>query len=88
MKVSPATSVDPAFDLFPEEAQLLLRLAFVAIGRRRFVAADRILTALEAFRPDAEPLQMVGIASNFKVIAMSVLKSVLLFVSYLFSSFL
>lgn len=63
MKVSPATSVDPAFDLFPEEAQLLLRLAFVAIGRRRFVAADRILTALEAFRPDAEPLLVARVVT-------------------------
>lgn len=65
LKASQATSVNPAIDLFPEEAQLLLRLALVAIGRRRFVAADRLLTALEGIRPGAEPLLVARVVAAF-----------------------
>lgn len=56
LKVSQETSVEATFVLAPEEAQLLLRLAFMAIGRKRFSSADQILTALEAFRPGDEAL--------------------------------
>ena len=40
------------FDLKPEEAQLLLNIALMAIGSNRFRSAAKILAALERFRPD------------------------------------
>ena len=40
------------FDLNPEEAQLLLNVALMAIGSNRFRSAAKILAALERFRPD------------------------------------
>ena len=40
------------FDLNPEEAQLLLNIALMAIGSNRFRSAAKILAALERFRPD------------------------------------
>ena len=40
------------FDLKPEEAQLLLNVALMAIGSNRFRSAAKILAALERFRPD------------------------------------
>ena len=40
------------FDLDPEEARLLLKIAMMAIGRNRFGSAARILAVLERFRPD------------------------------------
>lgn len=42
------------FDLAPEEARLLLKIAMMAIGRNRFGSAARILAVLERFRP-SEP---------------------------------
>ena len=39
------------FDLKPEEAQLLLNIALMAVGSNRFRSAERILAALERFRP-------------------------------------
>ncbi|MCQ2367824.1 MAG: hypothetical protein MJ109_02290 [Kiritimatiellae bacterium] len=40
------------FDLTPEEARLLLKIAMMAIGRNRFASAAKILAVLERFRPD------------------------------------
>lgn len=40
------------FDLKPDEAQLLLNIALMAIGSNRFRSAAKILAALERFRPD------------------------------------
>ena len=40
------------FDLTPEEARLLLKVALMATGRNRFVSAAKILAVLERFRPD------------------------------------
>ena len=40
------------FDLFPDEAKLLLNVALMATGRNRFRSAARLLAALEMFRPD------------------------------------
>ena len=40
------------FDLKPEEAQLLLNIALMAVGSNRFRSAAKILAALERFRPD------------------------------------
>lgn len=40
------------FDLTPEEARLLLKIALMAIGRNRFASAAKILAVLERFRPD------------------------------------
>ena len=40
------------FDLKPDEAQLLLNIALMAVGSNRFRSAERILAALERFRPD------------------------------------
>ena len=40
------------FDLKPEEAQLLLNIALMAIGSNRFRSAAKILAALERFRPN------------------------------------
>ena len=42
------------FDLAPEEARLLLKIALMAVGRNRFGSAAKILAVLERFRP-AEP---------------------------------
>ena len=39
------------FDLKPEEARLLLDVAMMATGGHRFTSAEKILTALERFRP-------------------------------------
>lgn len=39
------------FDLTPDEAQLLLKIALMAVGRNRFGSAAKILAALERFRP-------------------------------------
>lgn len=44
------------FELSSEEVRLLLRLAFVAMGRKRFVGAERLLELLECFRPNADAL--------------------------------
>ena len=52
LRVSRQTSAEAAgFDLTPDEARLLLQLAFAAIGRKRFVSAGRLLDVLEHFRP-------------------------------------
>lgn len=40
------------FDLKPEEAQLLLNIALMAVGSNRFRSAAKILAALERLRPD------------------------------------
>ena len=40
------------FDLKPEEAQLLLNIALMAIGGNRFRSAAKILAVLERFRPN------------------------------------
>lgn len=40
------------FDLTPDEAQLLLKIAMMAIGRNRFSSAAKILAVLERFRPN------------------------------------
>ena len=40
------------FDLKPEEAQLLLNIALMAIGGNRFRSAAKILAVLEQFRPN------------------------------------
>ena len=39
------------FDLEPEEARLLLNVALMATGQKRFRSAAKILAALGAFRP-------------------------------------
>lgn len=39
------------FDLTPEEARLLLNVALIAIGQNRFASAEKILNALEQYRP-------------------------------------
>lgn len=39
------------FDLTPEEARLLLKIALMAIGRNRFGSAAKVLAAIERFRP-------------------------------------
>ena len=40
------------FDLHPDEARLLLKVALMATGRNRFRSAAKIFAALERFRPD------------------------------------
>ncbi|MCQ2396220.1 MAG: hypothetical protein MJ106_00795 [Lentisphaeria bacterium] len=40
------------FDLSPDEARLLLNVAMMAVGQNSFKSADKILTALEQYRPD------------------------------------
>ena len=40
------------FDLSSEEARLLLNVALMATGQNRFQSAERILSALERFRPE------------------------------------
>ena len=40
------------FDLKPEEAQLLLNIALMAVGSNRFRSAAKILAVLEKFRPN------------------------------------
>ena len=40
------------FDLRPDEAQLLLNIALMAVGSNRFRSAAKILAVLERFRPD------------------------------------
>ena len=47
------------FDLTPEEARLLLNVALMAVGGNRFQSAEKILSVLERFRPDA-PSVAVG----------------------------
>lgn len=47
------------FDLTPEEARLLLNVALMATGGNRFKSAEKILSVLERFRPDA-PSVAVG----------------------------
>lgn len=42
------------FDITSDEARLLLDIALMAIGGNRFQSAEKILSALEAFRPDSE----------------------------------
>ena len=42
------------FDLEPEEARLLLNIAFLAVGRGRYRSAGEILDVLETFRPERE----------------------------------
>ena len=49
------------FDLTPEEARLLLNVALMAAGGNRFQSAEKILSVLESFRPDA-PSVAVGFA--------------------------
>ena len=39
------------FDITPEEARLLLKVALMATGQNRFQSAAKILAALERFRP-------------------------------------
>ncbi len=39
------------FDITSDEARLLLNVALMATGQNRFQAAERILAALELFRP-------------------------------------
>ena len=40
------------FNLYPDEARLLLNIALMATGRNRFRSTARLLAALERFRPD------------------------------------
>ena len=40
------------FDLESEEAKLLLNVALMATGQNRFRSAEKILSALERFRPE------------------------------------
>ena len=40
------------FDISSEEARLLLNVALMATGQNRFQSAERILSALERFRPE------------------------------------
>ncbi len=44
------------FELQPEEARLLLNAALMAIGANKFQTAESIISALECYRPEAEPL--------------------------------
>jgi predicted Zn-dependent protease len=44
------------FDLYPEEARLLLNVALMATGQNRFKSAITILEALERFRPANQSL--------------------------------
>lgn len=44
------------FDITSDEARLLLNIALMAVGRNRFQSAEKILTALEAYRPNSEQL--------------------------------
>lgn len=41
-------------DITSDEARLLLDIALMAIGGNRFQSAEKILSALEAFRPNSE----------------------------------
>jgi len=43
-------------DIEPDEARLLLNTALMAIGGNRFQSADKILSALERFRPNSPEL--------------------------------
>ena len=43
-------------DIEPDEARLLLNVALMAIGGNRFQSADKILSALERFRPESPEL--------------------------------
>ena len=54
------------FDLTPEEARLLLKVAFMATGRNRFVSAAKILAALERFRPEE-----ASVASAYAILFIS-----------------
>ena len=40
------------FDISSEEARLLLNVALMATGQNRFRSAEKILSALERFRPE------------------------------------
>jgi Flp pilus assembly protein TadD len=53
-------------DLAPEEARLLLKVAFMATGRNRFVSAAKILAALERFRPEE-----ASVASAYAILFIS-----------------
>lgn len=44
------------FDITPDEARLLLDIALMATGKNRFQSAETLLSALEDYRPDSEPL--------------------------------
>ena len=44
------------FELKSDEARLLLNVAMMAIGGNRFQAAEKIISALERFRPHEESL--------------------------------
>ena len=55
------------FDITPEEARLLLKVALMATGQNRFQSAAKILAALERFRP-AEA--SVAIANAILLISM------------------
>ena len=46
------------FDLTTEEARLLLQIALMATGANRFQSSERILSALERFRPGHESVQV------------------------------
>ena len=46
------------FDLTTEEARLLLKIALMATGANRFQSSERILSALERFRPGHESVQV------------------------------
>lgn len=43
-------------DIEPDEARLLLNAALMAIGGNRFQSAEKILSALERFRPNSPEL--------------------------------
>lgn len=45
---------DGTFDLWPDEARLLLNVALMATGKNFFKSATKILAALELFRPEEE----------------------------------
>lgn len=49
------------FDITPNEARLLLDIALMAIGRNRFQSAEKIISALEGYRPDSEQLAVTRI---------------------------
>lgn len=64
------------FDLTSDEARLLLNIALMAVGRNRFRSAETILSALEDFRPDSEPL---AVARMIQVISQGDFESALQF---------
>lgn len=51
------------FDLKADEARLLLDIALMAVGRNRFRSAETVISALEAFRPSSEQLDVARMIS-------------------------